>query len=68
MVSLMPPLLHLLPLMNHPMLITVFAKVDVTKSTGPDNIVGHMIKTTAWSITSAVTALFNYTIRQGKIP
>ena len=42
--------------------------VDVTKSTGPDNIAGRMIKSTACSITSAVTALFNQTIRQGKIP
>ena len=41
--------------------------VDVTKSTGPDNIAGRMIKSTACSITSAVTALFNQTIRQGKI-
>ena len=31
--------------------------VDVTKSTGPDNIAGRMIKSTACSITSAVTAL-----------
>ena len=42
--------------------------VDVTKSTGPDTITGRMIKSTACSITPAVTALFNQTIRQGKIP
>ena len=33
--------------------------VDVTKSTGPDNIAGRMIKSTACSITSAVTALYS---------
>ena len=42
--------------------------VDVTKSTGPDNISGRMIKSTACSITPAVTALFNQAIRQGKLP
>ena len=42
--------------------------VDVTKSTGPDNISGRMIKSTACSIAPAVTALFNQTIRQGKLP
>ena len=42
--------------------------VDVTKSTSPDNIAGRMLKSTVCSITPAVTALFNQTIRQGKIP
>ena len=49
-------------------MIDLLVGVDVTKSTGPDNIVGRMIKSTACSITSAVTALFNQKIRQGKIP
>ena len=31
-----------------------------TKSTGPDNIAGHVIKSTACSITSAVTAVSHH--------
>ena len=40
--------------------------IDVTKSTGPDEITGHMIQNTAYSITPAVTAIFNQSICEGK--
>ena len=42
--------------------------IDVTKSTGPDEITGHMIQNTAYSITPAVTAIFNQSICEGKFP
>ena len=37
----------------------LFVGIDVTKSTGPDEITGRMIKNTAHSIAPAVTAIFN---------
>ena len=57
-------------LCNESEVYNLLVGVDVTKSTGPDNISGRMIKSIACSITPAVdlTALFNQTIRQGKIP
>ena len=55
-------------LCNESEVYNLLVGVDVSKSTGPDNISGHMINSTACSITSTVTALFNQTIRQGKSP
>ena len=40
----------------------------MTKATGPDEITGRMIKNTAYSITPAVTAIFNQSICEGKFP
>ena len=55
-------------LCNESEVYNLLVGVDATKSTGPDNISGRMIMSTACSITPAVTALFNQTIRHGKIP
>ena len=46
----------------------MLATLDVTKSNGPDNISARMLKATAASITPSVTALFNLSLRTGRIP
>ena len=46
----------------------MLATLDVTKSNGPDNISARMLKATAASIAPSVTALFNLSLRTGRIP
>ena len=42
--------------------------IDVTKSTGIDEITGRMIKNTGFRITSAVSAILSQSISEGKFP
>ena len=42
--------------------------IDVTKSTGPDEITSGMIENAAYSITPPVTAIFNQSICESKFP
>ena len=46
----------------------LLAGIDTTKSNGPDGISGKMLKSTASSITPALTKLFNLSIKLGKLP
>ena len=48
--------------------IDLLASLDTTKSNGPDNISARMLKATASSITPSVAALFNLSLRSGRIP
>ena len=41
----------------------LLAGIDTTKSNGPDGISGKMLKSTASSITPALTKLFNLSIK-----
>ena len=55
---------------NHPNLekSILLVGIDVTKSTGPDEITGRMIQNIAYCITPAVTAIFHQSICEGKFP
>ena len=46
----------------------LLSTLDCSKANGHDNISARMLKATALSITSAVTKLFNISIRLGEIP
>ena len=42
--------------------------LNVTKSSGPDDVSPHMLKYTATSISSSVTMLFNMSLSLGCVP
>ena len=46
----------------------LLSSLDVTKSNGPDEISGRMLKYTAPSIALAVTVLFNLSLKLGRVP
>ena len=46
----------------------LLCSLDTTKANGHDDISAKMLKETAMSITSAVTELFNISVRLGEIP
>ena len=54
--------------MNESEVYELLLSIDVTKSTGLDEIAGCMIRNTACSIPPAVTAIFNQSISEGKFP
>lgn len=57
---------HLLT--NESEVYELLSGIDVTKSTGPDEIAGRMIRNTVCSITQSITAIFNQSIKEGKFP
>ena len=48
--------------------LDLLASLDTSKSSGPDEISARMLKLTAFSIAPAVTALFNLSLRLGRVP
>ena len=46
----------------------LLASLDITKSSGPDNISARMLKYTAHSIAPAVRMLFNLSLKLGRVP
>ena len=46
----------------------MLASLDVTKSSGPDDISARMLKATAASIAPSVTSLFNISLKLGRVP
>ena len=46
----------------------LLASLDVSKSSGPDEVSAYMLKDTAASITPSITMLFNLSLKTGRVP